>query len=134
MPRGPMKVVDNMITRKDNNKYQTTNIIYDQNSISIIDKIITKSNSHQIKPTQNNLTYTPLEKIWVLSSMRLVNRWTKKEQRGAKFENKFLILKIISLKFLKCSFISTQEPIETCHYPIFNFAKFHSQWDLRLLL
>ena len=50
-----MNVVDNMTTRKDNNKYQKTNIIYDQNSISIINKIKTKSNSHQKKSKQNNL-------------------------------------------------------------------------------
>ena len=31
-----MNVADNMTTRKDNDKYQTTNIIYDQNSIYII--------------------------------------------------------------------------------------------------
>ena len=35
-PKRPMKVVDNRTTGKDNNKYQTTNIIYDQNSMSII--------------------------------------------------------------------------------------------------
>ena len=46
--------VDNKTTRKDNNEYQTTNIIYDQNLISI-NKII-KSNPHQIKSKQNNLT------------------------------------------------------------------------------
>ena len=57
-----MNVVDNRTTRKDKNKYQTTNIIYDQNLMFIINKIITKSNSHQIKPKQNNLTYTSLEK------------------------------------------------------------------------
>ena len=57
-----MNVVDNMTTRYENNKYQTTNIIYDQNSISIINEIITISNSHQIISKQNNLTYTSLEK------------------------------------------------------------------------
>ena len=55
-----MNVVDDMTTRKDNNKYQTTNIIFDQNSISIINKVITKSNS--VKSEQNYLTYTWLEK------------------------------------------------------------------------
>ena len=44
-----MKVVDDRTTNKDNDKNQTTNIIYDQNSISIIKKIITKSNSHRMK-------------------------------------------------------------------------------------
>ena len=58
-----MKVIDNMTPKKDNIKYQTTNIIYDQNSISIINKIITKSsNSHQINSKVNNLNYTSFEK------------------------------------------------------------------------
>ena len=56
-----MNVVDKRTTRKENNKYQTTNIIYDQNSMAI--NIIIKSTSHQIKPKRNNLTYTSLEKI-----------------------------------------------------------------------
>ena len=47
--RGPMRVVGNRTTRKNNNKNKTTNIIYDQNSMYIIERIITKSNSHQIK-------------------------------------------------------------------------------------
>ena len=34
-----MKIVDNRATRKDNNKNQTTNIIYDQNSNKIYNKI-----------------------------------------------------------------------------------------------
>ena len=34
-----MKVVDNRNTRMDKNKNQTTIIIYDQNSMSIIEKI-----------------------------------------------------------------------------------------------
>ena len=33
-----MKVVDNRTTSKDNNKNQTTNIIYDQNAMFIIKK------------------------------------------------------------------------------------------------
>ena len=76
-----MNVVDNMTTRTDNNKYQTTNNIDNQNSISGINKIITKSDSQQIKSKQNSLTYTPLEKIWNLSSMRLMNRSAKKAKR-----------------------------------------------------
>ena len=56
-----------------------------------IKKIITKSNSHQIKPKQNNLTYTSLEKTWFMSSMRKCSKWLKrsrkKEQIGAKFKN-----------------------------------------------
>ena len=39
-----------------------------------------KSNSHQIKPKRNSLTYTPLEKIWDQFSVRLVNRSTKKRK------------------------------------------------------
>ena len=31
-----MNAVDNKTNRKDNNKYQKTNIIYDQNSMSIM--------------------------------------------------------------------------------------------------
>ena len=76
-----MNVVDNMTTRKHNNKYQTTIIIYDQNSISVIKKMITKSNSHQIKSKRNNLTYTSLDKIWNLFSMRLVDKSKKKSMR-----------------------------------------------------
>ena len=71
-----MKVVDNRNTRMDNNKNQTTNIIYDQNSMSTIEKII-KSNSHQIKTKRKHLTYDSLEKIWYLSPMLLVN-WSEK--------------------------------------------------------
>ena len=74
-----MNVVDNMTTRKHNNKYQTTIIIYDQNSISVINKMITKSNSHQIKSKRNNLTYTSLDKIWNLSSM--VDKSKKRSMR-----------------------------------------------------
>ena len=51
-----MNVIDNRINRKENNKYQTTNTIYDQNLMAIINKII-KSNSHQIKTKQNNLIF-----------------------------------------------------------------------------
>ena len=75
--------------------------------------------------------------------MRLVNRSIKK--RSANLKNKkntFLFLKTINftvnninryqLKSLKCPFIYKEEAIETFDYPIFNSAKFHSQWDLRL--
>ena len=44
-------------------------------------KEIIKSNSRQKKPKQNNLTFTSLEKIWDLSSMRLVNRSTKRAKK-----------------------------------------------------
>ena len=60
-----------------------------------IKKIITKSNSHQIKPEQNNLTYTSLEKTWYMSSMQKCLKWLKrsrkKEQIGAKFKNTFIV-------------------------------------------
>ena len=76
-----MNVVDNRTTRKDKNKYPTTKIIYDQNSMAIINKIITVSDWHQIKPEINNSTFNSIEKIWNLSSMRLVNKSTKKAKR-----------------------------------------------------
>ena len=86
-----MNVVVNRTTRKDNNKYKTTNIIYDKKSVAIINIIITKSNSHQIKPKRNNMTYTSLEKIGDLSSLRLVNRSIKKgnEVRSSKIRFRF---------------------------------------------
>ena len=65
-------------TRKENNKYQTSNF-YDQ-TYYFNNKIITKSNLHQIKTERNNLTYTSLEKIWDIYSMRLVNMLTKKSK------------------------------------------------------
>ena len=46
--------------------------------MSIIKNIITKSKLHQFKPEHNNITYTLLKKMRDLSSMRLVNRSTKK--------------------------------------------------------
>ena len=56
-----MKVIVNRTTKKDKNKYQLTNIINDQKSMALINEIIIKSNSHQIKPKRNNLTYTSLK-------------------------------------------------------------------------
>ena len=44
-----MKVVDNRNTRKNKNKNQTTNNIYDHNPMSVIKKIILKSLSHPMK-------------------------------------------------------------------------------------
>ena len=44
-------------------------------------KIITKLNSHEIKPKQNSLTCTSLEKIWDQFSMPLVNRSTESEKK-----------------------------------------------------
>ena len=59
----------------------------------------------------------------------------KKEQIGAKFKNDFHFLKTINftvinviryqLKSIKCSFI--------CHYPMFDWATFQSQWDQQFL-
>ena len=73
-----MIVADNRTTRKDNNKYQTTNIIYDQNSMSIMKKkLVTKSsNSHQIIPKGNNWTYTLVEKIfnWLTGWQKIAGR------------------------------------------------------------
>ena len=54
--------------------------------MSTIKKIITKSNSHQIKPKQNSLTNTSLEKIWDQFSMRLVNRSTKKRKNNKEMQ------------------------------------------------
>ena len=72
-----MNDVDIMTTRKDNNNYQPTKIIYDQNSMSMVNKIIAKSNSHHIKPERNNLTYTSFETIWDQSSLRQVDKKSK---------------------------------------------------------
>ena len=58
-----MKLAVNRTTRKDNNEQ-----LQQKFDISI-SKIITKSNSHQIKYKQNKLTYTLLEKICHLSSI-----------------------------------------------------------------
>ena len=87
-----MKLVVNRTTRKDKSKNQITNIKYDQNSMSIFKKIRTKSNAYQIKPKQNKLTYTSLEKTWDLSSIDWVTG-RQKEQKGANFNNMFLFLK-----------------------------------------
>ena len=82
-----MKLGVYRITGKDNHKIQITNINYDQNSMSILKKII-KSNLHQIKPKQNKLTYASLEKIRDLSSMQLGNRSTKKMEKRQRLEKK----------------------------------------------
>ena len=133
-PRGSMNASDNRTARKHNNKYHTTNIIYDQNSMSKINKIITKSNSHQIKKG-NNLTYSSLETIWDLTSMRLVDMSIKRAKKRSSKILRFLFWKqLLSLKSLKYLFKSPKEAIETCHYQMLNCANFQSQWDLRLLL
>ena len=50
-------MIDNGTTSKDDYKNQTTNNIYDQNSMSKIKKIITKSTSHQKKKTKRNVYF-----------------------------------------------------------------------------
>ena len=50
--------------------------------MSTIIKIITKSNSKQIKSKPNSLTYTSLVKTWDRFSMQLVNRSTKKRKNS----------------------------------------------------
>ena len=64
-----MKIFDNRTNIKDHKNIKKTNVIYDHNSISTIKKIKKKSNSYQIKPKQNSLTYTSLEKNWDRVSM-----------------------------------------------------------------
>ena len=69
------------------------NKIFDQNSMSI--ENIPKSNSHQIKPKQINLTNTSLEKICRINTTQHdcpQYDWPKcaqKEQTGAKFKKYF---------------------------------------------
>ena len=119
-----MKVLDNKTTRKDNNKYQTTNINYDQNSMSTIKKIITKSNSHQIKTKTKQFNL-----YFIGNDMKLVPNATgeqvKKRANRCElqiyfsiFEKKnFAVINVITyqLKSLKYSFISSKEAIETSH-------------------
>ena len=67
--------------------------------------------------------------------MRLVNRSKRKSKEVQSSKIRFDSLKeLISLKSLKCSFISPKEAIETCHPPMINCVKIQSQWNLRLLL
>ena len=142
--RGPMTIFDSRTSKKDDQK--TIIIINDHNSMSTIKKIITKSNSRQIKSKQKNLTFTSREKVFDRFSMRLANRSPNKKEniaKGAKLKNRFLFLKRINvtviiviryfLNSLNFSFISLQEAIEKNQNPIFNCAKIWSQWDLRLL-
>ena len=105
-----MKVVDNRITRKDNDKSNSKPYLPNHDVDN--KNIITKTKLHHITPKQDKLTYTSLKKMQDLSSMRLVERSTK---RSAKFINAFLFLKTFNftviiviryqLKSLKCSFI-----------------------------
>ena len=73
---------------------------YEQNPISIFKKItITKPSWHQIKPKQNNLTYTSLEKICDLFSMQPGTGQQKKQER-AKFKE-VLFSKTLKFKVIK---------------------------------
>ena len=62
--------------------------------MSIIEKFITKSNSHHIKTQKKQFNLDSLEKKWDLSTMLLVNS-SKNEQIVAKFKNNFPVLKTI---------------------------------------
>ena len=89
-----MNVVGNRTNRKDNNKYQTTNIIYDQNTMSIIkyNKMTLASDKTQTK--QINLCFIRKNMGPVLNGAG--KQVDKKEKRAAKFKNTFLFLKTIN--------------------------------------
>ena len=80
-----MEPVVNRTAIKYNYKNLITNNNYGQNLMSILKKVTAKSISHQIKPKQNEKSYTLLEKVLDLSSMRLGNRSAKisKRKRGS---------------------------------------------------
>ena len=62
--RGPMRPLINVTTRKDGDKNQvTTNINYDQHSLSIFLKQLIKSKWHQIKPILKTKSCTSLEQL-----------------------------------------------------------------------
>ena len=42
------------------------------------EKFLTKSTFHQMKPKQKKITFTSIEKIWDLFSMRLGSGWKKR--------------------------------------------------------
>ena len=108
--------------------------------IGLLERTIKNQTTHQLRP-KFDVTYASLEKIWELSSMRLVSMSTKKGQRGARFENTFLFLKTINftvvnvirnqLKSLEFSFIYPKDAIEICHYSVFNWAKFQRHINLK---
>ena len=100
--------------------------------MSIIKKIITKSNSHQMatKTKQFNLYF--FGKVWDLPQMQLVqlvSRSTKRAKR-CEVQSTFPFLKTINftvinviryqLKSPKCSYISTYKAFESCHYSMFD--------------
>ena len=66
-----MKVVDNRTTRKDNNKNQTTNIIYDHNSMSIL-----KKNHNKIKLASDKNQTTEFNLYFNRKDMGLVHNTT----------------------------------------------------------
>ena len=76
-----MKVFDNRITKKDHKKSKHKHYLRPQLDV-YNKKIIKKSNSHQIKPKQNSLTYASLEKIWDRFSIRL--DWLTGRQKSEK--------------------------------------------------
>ena len=97
-----MKVFDNRNTKKDHKKSEHKHHLRQLDVYN--KKIITKSNSHQIKPKQNRLIYASLEKIWDRFSIRLDwltgRQKSEKKQRGAKLKNTFLFLKTINFKVI----------------------------------
>ena len=139
-----MNVIDNRINRNENSKYQTTNTIYDQNLMAIINKII-KSNSHQIKTKQSNLIFD-LYLIW--NDMRPVLNATgwkvdKKSKEVRKSKTRFRFWKQLILP-LFTSLDINWIPKMFIYIPIasnwdMSLSKFHlhklqSQWNLRSLL
>ena len=80
-----------------------------------------------MKPEQNKMRYTSLEKIWDLSSMRM-RQVDKKEQKGAKFKNTFPFLKTnyfevidITKKYhenFKYSLMAANKASENCNFPV----------------
>ena len=106
-----MKHVCNRTTRKDDNKNYWKILIVAQFEV-YIQKALTKSNSHQIKPKQIKITYASLKRR-ALSSLN-------KQMQSSK---KLLFLKTntfkVWLKSLKFSFISQEEAIENCRSPVY---------------
>ena len=78
--------------------------------------MITRSKSPQIKQKQQNLTFTSLESLWDPSSLRMVNRSTKKskEVRSSK----------IRFYFLKNNFTNVPK--------MFIYISIGSNWDMSL--
>ena len=77
-------------------KNQKTNIIYEHNSMFTVKK---QSIWHPIKPKQNSLTCTSLEKTWDRFSVRPFNRSKKGEKKSKRCKvkkNTFLFLKTIN--------------------------------------